>query len=139
MTRSNYSNNLDRQTPDADETTDVENSLDAQIAQVWSLEDGWQGPDSRAPSAEAKEFYEIYRDGLPSSYWNESTPSATVDGGLHLQWERSDHTYSADILPGGELVLQVTAPHEADNAELRLDRPTAGMLRRFVMRGLPIE
>ncbi|ETD30748.1 hypothetical protein [Williamsia sp. D3] len=58
---------------------------------------------------------------------------------MHLGWERSDHIYSADILPGGELVLRVTAPHESDNAELRLDQPTAGMLRRFVMRGLPID
>jgi hypothetical protein len=139
MTRSNYSNNLDRHTPGADETTDVEQSLDSRIAEVWQLEDGWQGPDSLAPRPEAKEFYEIYREGLPSSYWNESAPSATPDGGLHLGWERSDLTYSADILPGGELVLQVTAPSEADNAELRLDQPTAGMLRRFVMRGLPIE
>ena len=139
MTRSNYSNNLDRQTPGAAETTDSENSLDTQIAIVWALEDGWQGADSLAPSPQAKEFYEIYRDGLPSSYWNESAPSATVDGGLHLGWERSDHIYSADILPGGELVLRVTAAHESDNAELRLDQPTAGMLRRFVMRGLPID
>lgn len=139
MSLSNYSSNLDRQTPGAADPSDTKQNLDARIQHVLALEDGWQGPDSLAPTEAAKEFFEKYFDGLQSSYWAESTPTATAAGGLHMEWSRNSGVYSADILPGGQLLLNVVAPMATDNAELHIDEPTTAMLRKFIMRGLPID
>jgi hypothetical protein len=138
-TRSTYSSNLNQQTSDGDGKARAKALLDANIEKLWALEDGWQGPDSVAPGDAAKKFFEEYWDGLASSYWTESTPSATAEGGLHMEWDRDTRHYAADILPRGELQLTVTAPSKADNAELLVAEPTTAMLRRFVMRGLPLD
>ncbi|OZG27030.1 hypothetical protein BH683_021605 [Williamsia sp. 1138] len=139
MSLSNYSSNLDRQTPGAADPSDTKQNLDAQLEHVLGLEDGWQGAGSLAPTSAAKEFFEKYFDGLQSSYWAESTPTATPEGGLHMEWSRDGSAYSADILAGGQLLLNVVAPTAADNAELHIEEPTTAMLRKFIMRGLPID
>lgn len=138
MSLSNYSSNLNRETPGAG-PADAKKTLDDQISYVRGLEDGWQGPDSLAPSDAAKAFYESYCDGLQSSYWAEATPTATVTGGIHMEWVRHDTTYSAEILANGHLLLNVVGQHVVDKAELEIDDPAVGQLRRFVMRGLPID
>ncbi|PYE14632.1 hypothetical protein DFR67_11293 [Williamsia limnetica] len=139
MSLSNYSSNLDRNTPGAADPNETKRSLDAQLEHVLGLEDGWQGPDSLAPTPAAREFFEKYFDGLQSSYWTESTPTATPAGGLHMEWSRDGSDYSADILAGGQLLLKVVAPTATDNAELHIEEPTTAMLRKFIMRGLPID
>lgn len=138
MSLSNYSSNLDRETPGAG-PADAKSTLDAQISYVRGLQDGWQGPDSLAPTEAANKFYESYCDGLQSSYWAEATPTATVEGGIHMEWVRNDTTYSAEILANGHLLLNVVGRHSVDNDVLEIDDPAVGMLRRFVMRGLPID
>lgn len=138
MSLSNYSSNLNRETPGAG-PADAKKTLDDQVASVRGLEDGWQGPDSLAPTEAAKAFYESYCDGLQSSYWAEATPTATVDGGIRMEWVRHDTTYSAEISATGHLLLKVVGHHAVDNDELEIDEPAVGQLRRFVMRGLPID
>ena len=137
-TRSTYSSNLDKQAS-GDDQANAKRVIDTHIKDLWELEDGWKGEGSLAPTAPAKAFFESYWDGLSSSYWTESTPSATATGGLSMQWERDKRGYTADILPGGELQLTVTETNPADNAELLIAEPTPIMLRKFVMRGLPID
>jgi hypothetical protein len=139
MSLSNYSSNLDRNTPGATDPGEIKQNLDARLEHVLGLEDGWQGADSLAPTSAAREFFEKYFDGLQSSYWAESTPTATPAGGLHMEWSREGNVYSADILAGGQLALTVVAPTVADNAELHIEQPTTAMLRKFIMRGLPID
>lgn len=137
-TRSTYSSNLDKQAS-GDDQANAKQVIDTHIKDLWELEDGWKGPGSLAPTAAAKAFFESYWDGLSSSYWTESTPSATTEGGLSMQWARDKRGYTADILPGGELQLTVTEVSPEDNAELLIAEPTTAMLRRFVMRGLPLD
>jgi hypothetical protein len=56
-----------------------------------------------------------------------------------MEWSRDGSDYSADILAGGQLLLKVVAPTATDNAELHIEEPTTAMLRKFIMRGLPID
>lgn len=105
------------------------------IHHVWELKDGWGGPGSLAPSYEARALYMSVIQVLPPRFLAAAQPTPTTDGGLHMEWTRSQYDFSAEITSDGQLILNAYAPNERDDYEKVIDRPTADDLADFICRG----
>lgn len=105
-------------------------------AQIDALRDGWRGPGTRAPSRTARELFAATVAILPAQFLLDAQPAPTADGGIHMEWERGNTGYSAEITSTGNLIVDVFAEDENDDAEMILSDPVPAQLVGFISRGI---
>lgn len=93
---------------DFDEARPINGGMVALIADLYNIEDGWNGPDSRAPSEEVKSdlcTLALYVD------LDVREPDVEVDedGSVSLRWENSEYSFAL-TLNGNERVIGTIFP-----------------------------
>lgn len=61
--------------------------IDAKLALLRGLRDGWSGPDSRAPDTDAIGHFETFLSQLGRDVSLRAEPVANADGAIELEWK----------------------------------------------------
>jgi hypothetical protein len=101
-----------------------------------ALHDGWRGPGSLAPSNAARDFYGAVIKVLNPGFLLDAEPAPTPDGGIQMEWDRDEFSYTVEITREGNLVVDVFAADEADDVEFTITNPSPVVLTHIITRGV---
>ena len=105
------------------------------LHRIWTLRDGWRGPGSLAPSRSAREFHLRVLQMLSGTYLADAEPTPTADGCIHMEWQRGNKDFSAEITADGRLVLNVFSEDEVNDVEWEVESPSVMQLVEFIQGG----
>lgn len=103
-----------------------------------ALQDGWDGPRSVSPRAEALDNYRSLVNAVGVRIGPEIAPMATADGGIRMEWERGETTYIAELQPDGGMYLCSLGADANDDWDREFAVANVRLLARFVEDGIVV-
>ncbi len=108
----------------------------AKLADLERLQDGWDGPGSKAIPAAVIDAYVNLVEAFGSPVPADLEPSAGSDGSISLGWNWNEEFYfEAELTPDGGLYLCAFGAREADDEQRTYPVFDAAVLRRFYQTG----